>query len=95
MTKRVEIAFSMAVSQMIPVERVKATAVVLMAVLMRFPMLFSVDGSLQAQVRDQIQVIMTLLTRMQTFSNSREKPLRRTDAPQRRSLPARTGSEIT
>jgi hypothetical protein len=52
MTKRVEMTSSMAVSQIIPVERVKATEVVLMAVLMRFPMLFSVDGSLQAQVRD-------------------------------------------
>jgi hypothetical protein len=43
-----EIAFSKAVSQIIPMERVKATAVVLMAVLMRYPTLFSVEGSLQA-----------------------------------------------
>jgi hypothetical protein len=63
MTKRVEMTSSMAVSQIIPVERVKATEVVLMAVLMRFPMLFSVDGSLQTQVREQIQVV--LLTRKQ------------------------------
>jgi hypothetical protein len=47
MTKRVEMPSSMAVSQIIPVERVKATAVVLMAVLMRYPTLFSVEGSLQ------------------------------------------------
>jgi hypothetical protein len=46
--------FSMAVPR-ISVERVKATAVVIMAVLMRYPMLFSVEGSLQTQVREQIQ----------------------------------------
>jgi hypothetical protein len=50
MTKRVEIVFSMAVSQIISVERVMAAEAVLMAVLMKFPMLFSIDGSLQAQV---------------------------------------------
>jgi len=66
MMKRVEMAFSMAVSQIIPVERVKGTAVVIMAVLMRYPMLFSVEGFLQTQVREQIQVV--LLTRKQKTS---------------------------
>jgi hypothetical protein len=66
MMKRVEVPSSMAVSQMIPVERVKPTHVVLMSVLMRFPMLFSVNGTLQTQVREQIQVV--LLTRKQKTS---------------------------
>ena len=43
-----EMASSVAVSQIIPVEWGKAMAVVVMAVLMRYPMLFSVEGSLQA-----------------------------------------------
>jgi hypothetical protein len=77
-TDRVEMAFSMAAPQ-ISVERMKAAEVVLMVVLMNTPMLLSIESSLHEQVRAQIQVIMTLLTRMQTFSNSREKPLQTID----------------
>jgi hypothetical protein len=48
-TDRVEMVFSMAVPQ-ISVDRMKAAEVVLMAVLMKIPMLLSVESSLHEQV---------------------------------------------
>jgi hypothetical protein len=70
----VEMVYSSAIPQ-ISVDRMKATEVVLMAVLRNIGKVVSVESSLHKQVQHQIQLIITLLTRMQTFTSSREKRL--------------------